>query len=46
MVRVTKTEQDGPAVALQSAIAVLKANEEALRAGKPVNMAQAIFGSA
>jgi len=46
IVRVAKTEEDGPAVALQSAIAVLKANEEAIRAGRPVNMAQSIFGSA
>jgi hypothetical protein len=46
MVRVAKTEEAGPAVALQSAIAVLKANEEAIRAGKVMNMAQAIFGSA
>jgi hypothetical protein len=39
MVRVAKTEQDGPAVALQSAIAVLKANEEAGRLRSPTGQA-------
>jgi hypothetical protein len=41
-----KTDENGPALPLQTVIAVLKANEEAIRAGRIMSTAQAIFGSA
>ena len=46
IIRVAKTDENGPALPLQTVIAVLKANEEAIRAGRPMSTAQAIFGSA